>query len=247
LAVAIVVDAHHESAAKAHEGYNRLEPAAVGPEIHDTNLGLRRSVGSFDGGFKGDSFLDEVEVAVGGGDALEVFVGWGELNSFACKGVEGFEQEVFALRRKAFEVALGVPVVEEDGFGDGGMVEVWERKFADAEVPVRMAGPLDIERIAVVEGELDIFTLELVDDRSIVDAMNGDLPAIALIEEAVALLAEFGDVYRGDVELVFVDVEIGQRFLVSGIDFEEDYVFGIVVADDDVAQDVPVGFFGYVA
>jgi len=60
LAVTIVVDTHHESAAQAHESDNGLQPAAIGPEIHDPNLGLRRSVGSFDGGFKGDSLLEEV-------------------------------------------------------------------------------------------------------------------------------------------------------------------------------------------
>ena len=204
-------------------------------------------MGSFDGGFEGDSLLEKVEVPVGGRDALEVFVGGGELNSFACKGVEGFEQEVLALRRKAFEVALGEPVVEEDGFRDGGVIEVWKRKFADAEVPVGMAGPFDFERVAVVEGELDVFALEFVDDRSVVDAMNGDVAAIALIEKTVAPFLEFRDVYSGDVEFVFIDVEVWEGLLVSGIDFEENYIFGVMVADDDVAQEVPVGFLGYVA
>ena len=133
------------------------------------------------------------------------------------------------------------PVVEEDGFGDGGMVEEWEGEFADAEVPVGMACPFDVERVAVVEGELDVFALEFVDDGPVVDAVDGDVAAIALIEEAVALLAEFGDVDGGDVEFVLVDVEVGEGLLVVGVDLEEDYIFGVVVADDDVAEELPVG------
>ena len=73
------------------------------------------------------------------------------------------------------------------------MVEEWQGELADAEVPVGMAGPFDFERVAVVEGELDVFALEFVDDRSVVDAMNGDVAAIALIEKTVAPFLEFRD------------------------------------------------------
>ncbi len=215
--------------------------ASLGPEIHDADLGLRGAVRGMDGGLEGDALLEEVEMTVGDGDGIEIVVGWGELNSFACKGVEGFEEEAIALYGQAFEVAMGEPVVEEDGFGDGGVVEIGQGEFADAEVPVGMAGPLDVERVAIVEGELDVFALELVDDGAIVDAMDGDLAVFALIEEAVALLAEFGYVDGGDVELVFVDVEVGEGLLTVGIDFEEDYVFGVVVGDDDFVKELPVG------
>ena len=215
-----MVDAHHQSAAQAHEGDGRLQGAAVGPEVHDADLGLGGAVGGLDDGFEGDALLEEVEMAVGGRDGVEVVVGGGELNSLPCEGVEGLEEESFALMGKAFEVAVGEPVVEEDGLGDGGVVEEWEGEFADAEVPVGMAGPLDVERVAVVEGEVDVFALELVDDGAVVDAVDGDLAAIAFVEEAVALLAEFGDVDGGDVELVFVDVEVGEGFLVVGVDLE---------------------------
>ena len=144
---------------------------------------------------------------------------------------------------KAFYVAVVEPVVEEDGFGDGGVVEVRERELADAEVPVGVAGPLDVERVAVVEGQLDVLALEFVDDGAVVDTVDRDVAAIALVEEAVALFAEFGDVDGGDVEFVLVDVEVREGLLVVGIDLEEDYVFGIVVADDDFAEELPVGLF----
>ena len=65
-----MVDAHHQSAAEADECDNRLEGCAVGPEIHDADLGLRGAVRGFDRGFEGDSLLEEVEVAVALGMAL---------------------------------------------------------------------------------------------------------------------------------------------------------------------------------
>jgi hypothetical protein len=113
-----VVDTHHQSASEAHECDNRSEGCAIRPEIHDADLGLRGAVRGFDRGFEGDSLLEEVEVAVGSGDGVEVFVGWGELNSFACEGVEGLEEEVFTLKGKAFYVTGREPVIEEDGFRD---------------------------------------------------------------------------------------------------------------------------------
>jgi hypothetical protein len=204
-------------------------------------------VGGLDDWFERDPLLKKVEMAVGGGDHVEVVVGWGELNPFACKGVEGFKEQPFALMRKVFCVAMVEPVVEEDSLGDGGMVEKWERKLADAEIPVGVASPLDVERVAIVEGKLDVFALEFVDNGSVVNTVDRDVAAGALVEEAVALLAEFGDVDGGDVELVLVDVEVREGLLVVGVDLEEDYVFGVVVADDDFAEELPVGLLGKVA
>ena len=55
--VAVVVDAHHEAATEADESDGRLEGAAVGPEVHDADLGLGGAVGGLDGGFEGDALL----------------------------------------------------------------------------------------------------------------------------------------------------------------------------------------------
>ena len=57
LFVAIVVDAHHQSAAEADESDGRLEGAAVGPEIHDADLGLSGAVRGLDRGLEGDTLL----------------------------------------------------------------------------------------------------------------------------------------------------------------------------------------------
>ena len=105
-----------------------------------------------------------------------------------------------------------------------------------------MAGPLDVEVVAVVEGELDVLALELVDDGAVVDAVDGNLAAGMFVEEAVALFAQPGNVDGGNVELVLVDVEVGAGLLLVGVDLDEHYVLGVVVADDDLAEELPVAF-----
>ena len=116
--VAIVVDTHHQSAAEAHEGNGRLECAAVGPEVHDADLGLGGAVRCLDKRFKVNALLQKVKVALGLRNGVEVFVGGGKLNSLPREGVKGLEQEAFALMRKAFDVVTIEPIVEEDGFGN---------------------------------------------------------------------------------------------------------------------------------
>jgi len=245
--IPIVIDTHHEATSKADQSDGRLEGSAVRPEIHDADLGLGGAVGGVDDGSEGDALLEEIEVPVCGRDCVEVGVGGGELDSLACKGVEGLEEELVAVFGKAGERGAGVPVVKEDGLGDGRVVEVGEREFADAEVPVGMASPLDVEVVAVVEGELDVFALELVDDGAVVDAVDGDLAAVTVVEEAVATLDEGCDVDGGDAESVFVDVEVGEGLLVRGVDLEEDYVLGGVVVEDDFTEKLPVGLLVEVA
>ena len=112
----------------------------------------------------------------------------------------------------------------------------------DAEVPVGMACPLDLEIVTVVEGELDVFAVKLIGDGAVVDAVDRDFAAIVLIEEAIVLFADFGDVDRGNVEPVLVDVEVRQSLLLGGIDLKRTAALWVVVADDDFLEKSPVGF-----
>ena len=122
-----MVDSHHQSAPQTDQGDGRLEGSAVGPEVHDSDLGLRGAVGSLDDGFEGNSLLEKVEMTIGGRDGVEVGVGGGELNSLAREGVERLEEKLIALMGQAFGVAVVKPVVEKDGFGDGGVIEMGAR------------------------------------------------------------------------------------------------------------------------
>jgi hypothetical protein len=50
---------------------------------------------------------------------------------------------------------------------------------------------------------------------------------------------EVGDVDDADTEVVGGDVEVGESFLVGGIDVDEDDGFGIVAGDDGLVKELP--------
>lgn len=152
LPVAVMVDSHHEAAAQTDEADDGLERAAVRPKVHNANLGLGGAMGGLDDGIEVDALLQEVEVTVGDGDGVEVFVGGGELDSLPREGVERLEEEFVALFGEAGGAAVREPVVQEDRSGNGRMVEVRERKLADSKVPVGVSGPFDVDVVAIVEG-----------------------------------------------------------------------------------------------
>ena len=79
--VAVVVNAHHQTASETDQGDGRLEGFSVGPQVHDADFGLGRAVGSLDDGLERDALLEKVKVTVCGGDGVEVGVGGGELDS----------------------------------------------------------------------------------------------------------------------------------------------------------------------
>lgn len=67
------------------------------------------------------------------------------------------------------------------------MAEPWQGKLADVEVPVGVAGPFEVEGLAVVELEGDLLAEELVDDGAVVDAADGDEAAVVPVGEAAEL------------------------------------------------------------
>ena len=54
--------------------------------------------------------------------------------------------------------------------------------------------------------------------------------------EAVAPLADLGDIHRADAEQLLRKPEIGARLLVRGIDLQQDDVLGILLAHDRLAE-----------
>ncbi len=155
----------------------------VGPDIEDTDFGVGGAGGGIDDGFKGNTLLEEVLLALIRRDGGEHFVGRSEVDTLPGEGVEGLEDPVIAISRKAIAVLPGKPVAEEDGWGDGGVVKPGQREFADVEIPVGMAGPFDVEGLAVVEAKMDLLADELVSDGAVVNAPNGNEAASVAIAE----------------------------------------------------------------
>ena len=124
-----------------------------------------------------DALLQEKIVPLVFGDGSELGIGGRELHSFTGEGIERLEDPLLAIFGQQVAAFAVVPVIQKDGRRHCGVSQPGDGELADAEVPVGMAGPLDIEIVAIVEGQLDAFALELVDDRAVVDALDGDVAA----------------------------------------------------------------------
>ena len=72
-----------------------------------------------------------------------------EHDAAAGKREERLQEQLFARQRQRLDV------VQEPRPGDCRVPQPRNRELADAEVPLRMARPLDVELIAVVEGKRD--------------------------------------------------------------------------------------------
>src|ERR1700736_6513888 len=62
----------------------------------------------------------------------------------------------------------------------------------------------------------------------------------------VAMLPKSGDVYRRNTQLILINMEVWLGLLGLGVDVGEDDIFGCVVPEDDLAEEVPVGLFGVI-
>src|SRR4051794_2157581 len=117
------------------------------------------------------------------------------------------------------------------------MIEVWQRKLADAEVPVGVPCPFDLEWIAVIEGQLDLLALEFVDDGAVVNAVDGNVPVAVSVVELASPLHDLPDIYHRNAKHARGECEISLGFLVPWIDFEQDDIFRIMVGDDRTMQE----------
>jgi hypothetical protein len=245
-------NAHHGAAAEADEREDGFEAASVGPEIQDADFRLGEALGRINDAGEIDPFLQQVMRTLRRRDGVEVFFCGRKVDALSGEGEEGLEDPLTAVFGKAVASCPFEPLVEEDGGRDGGMMEPGEREFAEAVVPVGMAGPFDLEGLAEVEGERDLFLREFLGHDAVVDAVDGhEAGSVAVAEawEAAGTVFgnDFGDVEDGDAEVVGGEVEVGEGFLMVRIDFEEDYVFGVVPVEDDVRQLLPESGLGMIA
>jgi len=104
-----------------------------------------------------------------------------------------------------------------------------------------VAGPFELEVIGPGEGDCDLFAFEFVEDDAVVDAVDGGFDAVAIVEELIAAFDELGDTDGADAVDAFGADEVAEGFLVLGVDFEEDDVFGGVAVEDGFTEEVVVG------
>ena len=161
---------------------------ALGPHVKDTNFRLSRTKWSVDDGYEGDPLLQQVVGALGGRDRAKVGVGGSELDALAGEGEQRFEDPPVAVGLEPIAgVGVAIEIGEEEGGWYSAMVQERDGKLADMEIPVGVAGPFEVEGLAVVEAERDLFADQLVDDGAIVDATDGDETRAVAIAEAAEL------------------------------------------------------------
>src|SRR5689334_2908154 len=110
------------------------------------------------------------------------------------------------------------------------MMDEGQREFAQPEKPIGMPGPFHGDIVTEIKWNGDAPAFQFIDDRAVVDAMNGHHSALARIEEAVRLFAQVTDIRGLHTALLPRDLEIVARLLMGGIELEKDDVFRILVS-----------------
>src|ERR1700679_2606116 len=114
-----MVNSHHQTAAETDEADDWFKGSTVWPKVHHTHFSLSWSIRCVDDGLEGNAFLDEVKVAIGGGNRGEVGIGGSELDAFACEGVERLQQQLIAVFRER-GTSCCEPIGQEDGLWNRG-------------------------------------------------------------------------------------------------------------------------------
>ncbi len=101
-----------------------------------------------------------------------------DLSAILCDFFAGGSDDDAKSRERIERLQYPVLKIAGDAFAqelrarNRGMFQKRNREFADPEIPVGMAGPFDIEIVAIVERSLDLSAHQLIDDDAIVDAMD---------------------------------------------------------------------------
>ena len=66
-----------------------------------------------------------------------------------------------------------------------------------------MAGPLDVEIVAKIEGQLDAFAFQFIDDGAVINSLDRNVFAGLFIKEFSALFANLGDADGSNAEHLF--------------------------------------------
>src|SRR3954471_9006534 len=86
--ILVVVHAHHLAASHADEGHHGCHALTFGPDVHDADLGLRFAVRRRDGRGKCNTLLQDVVVALGPRNCVELLVRRSEDDSGAGERIE---------------------------------------------------------------------------------------------------------------------------------------------------------------
>src|SRR5215831_5592423 len=117
----------------------------VQPDVHNADLDFGRPARGVYYGPEIDAFLQDVLAPLFVWNSRQLFRRRPNDHTRTSERVKGFQHIVLGLR----DVTR---IAQEASARYGRMVQIWKGKFAEAEEPVRMAGPFHIQVVAKVEG-----------------------------------------------------------------------------------------------
>ena len=99
-----------------------------------------------------------------------------------------------------------------------------------------MARPLDVEIVAVAEGQLNVFAFELVGNDAVVDALDLRGLAVAAVIQAPPFAMHFRHVDGAHAPHLLGDDEVGPRLLLARLDLHQHDFGGIAIAGDRIGH-----------
>ena len=99
-----------------------------------------------------------------------------------------------------------------------------------------MSRPLDFDLISKMEGSFYPLAHHFVHDGTVVDAQDGNSFAVVLVKQELAYLLYIGNRDRLYAHQLFGQQKVGQGLLMQGIDFHQNDIRGIVLAQDGPPQ-----------
>jgi len=86
-------------------------------------------------------------------------------------------------------------------------------EFADLEKPVGMPHPFQIQIFIPAKAGLHVHAQQFIENKAVIDALDGDFPALVAVEQFPPAVDHFGHAHRANPEILLAEVKIDAGFL----------------------------------
>src|ERR1700733_6627630 len=101
------------------------------------------------------------------------------------------------------------------------MLQIGNRELTNAVVPVWVSGPFHIEGRCQVERQLDLFTLQLIHNAAVVNAMHRKLTPILFVEQPLSTLLQVEDIDDRNPQVALRGQKIAESLLLLRMDLQQ--------------------------
>src|SRR5947208_13841654 len=115
--------------------------------------------------------------------------------------------------------------------------------LANAEIPVRVTDPRDVEIVLKPKWQIQIGpVIQLIEDYSIINPLDPHFASVAVIEQLAATFLDFGHANRANTKQCFRSREIDTRFLLFRLDLQQDNAFWKRIGANRAPQQLEIRF-----